>query len=190
MKTLNQTCLALGICIAGTTLLPMTATAMDFRFSFENALNAFNGNGTVTGVIRGLDEGTRASTSVEVLSNTAGFGIGEYIGNPNRNSWTVLDGNLIAFDFLSFGVSNTPPAVTNATLFFNSSDEIGASFRAGISSSPNGIVIGSSGITTKDINLTFTRLDNVKSVPEPTSILSLFAVGAVAIGTTLKRKQA
>lgn len=187
MKTLNRTSLMLGIGIAGTTLLAMPAAAIDFRFSFENALN---GNGTVTGVIRGLDEGTGAATSVEVLTNTAGFGIGEYVGSPTRNFWTVLDGNLIAFDFFSFGVLNTPPAVTDATLFFASSQLYDASFRAGINSSRGSITTGISGITTEDINLTFTRLDNVESVPEPTSILSLFVVGAAAIGTTLKRKQA
>ncbi|MBE9129225.1 MULTISPECIES: hypothetical protein [unclassified Coleofasciculus] len=76
MKFLEQTFLALGTGVIGTTLLAMPAAAIDFGFSFENALN---GNGTVTGLIRGLEEGTGAATSVEVLSNTAGFGIGEYV---------------------------------------------------------------------------------------------------------------
>ncbi|WP_193933263.1 PEP-CTERM sorting domain-containing protein [Coleofasciculus sp. LEGE 07092] len=101
-----------------------------------------------------------------------------------------MDGNLVAFDFLSFGSNNTPPAVTDATLFFNSSELNGASFRAGVSPNANVITIGSSSVTTEDINLTFTRLDDdTESVPEPTSILSLLVVGAVATGTTLKRKQ-
>jgi hypothetical protein len=187
MKIFRSAFLALGTSVIGTTLLTMPASAIDFGFSFENALN---GAGSVTGVIRGLEEGTGAATSVEVLSNTAGFGLGEYVGSPSNNSWTVLSGNLVAFNFLSFGVNNTPPAATNATLFFNSSEVIGASFRAGISTSPYSVTTGSSGVTTEDINLTFNRLDESESVPEPTSILSLLAVSAAAMGTTLKRKQA
>lgn len=190
MKILKSAFLALGNGVIGTILLTMPATAVDFSFSFENALN---GNGTVTGLIRGLEEGTGAATSVEVLSNTAGFGIGEYVqvGSLFDNSWTVLDGNLVAFDFISFGVLNTPPAVTDATLFFDSSELLGASFRAGISSSPYSITTGSSRVETEDINLTFTRIDDdIESVPEHTSISSLLVVGAAAIGTALKRKLA
>jgi hypothetical protein len=186
MKIYKSALLAFGTSVIGTTLLTMPASAISFGFSFENALNQ---GGTVTGVIRGLEEGTGAATSVEVLSNTEGYGIGEYIGSPNSNFWTVLGGNLVAFDFISFGVNNTFPAVTNATLFFDSNEGDGASFRAGISTDPSSITIGLGGITTEDINLTFTRLDDPESVPEPTSILSLLVVSAAAIGTTLKRKQ-
>jgi hypothetical protein len=167
--------------------LSSPASAIDFGFSFKNTLN--NG-GSVTGVIRGLEEGTGAATSVEVLSNTAGYGLGEYVGSPNDNSWTVLGGNLVTFDFLSFGVNNTPPAATNATLFFDSSQLYNALFRAGISTSPVWVTTGISGVKTEDINLTFTRLEDPKSVPEHTSILSLLAVSAAAMVKTLKRKQA
>jgi hypothetical protein len=165
----------------------MPASAINFGFSFENALNY---GGSVTGVIRGLEEGSGAATSVEVLSNTAGYGLGEYVGSPTDNSWTVLGGNLVAFNFLSFGVNNTPPAATNATLFFDSSELDGASIRAGISTSPSSVIIGDTSVTTEAINLTFNRLDEPESVPEPTSILSLLAISSAAMGTTLKRKQA
>jgi hypothetical protein len=190
MKIFKSAFLALGTSVIGTTFLTMPAIAIDFGFSFQNSLNGSEDE-TVTGVIRGLEEGTGAATSVEVLSNAAGYGIGEYVGNPNTNFWTVLGGNLIAFDFISFGILNASPAVTDATLFFNSSELNGALFRAGINSSPFSITIGSSGVTTEAIDLSFTRLDDgIKSVPEPTSILSFLVVGAAAIGTTLKRKQA
>jgi hypothetical protein len=190
MKIFKSAFLALGTSVIGTTFLTMPATAIDFGFSFQNSLN-FGEDETVTGVIRGLEEGTGAATSVEVLSNTAGYGIGEYVGNPTRNFWTVLGGNLVAFNFLSFGNLNAPPAVTNATLFFNSSELFGTSIRAGIRSSPSSVITGDSRVTTEDINLTFTRLDDgIESIPEPTSILSLLVVGAAAIGTTKKRKQA
>jgi hypothetical protein len=187
MKIFRSAFLHLGSSVIGATLLTMPASAIDFSFSFENGLNE---GGTVTGVIRGLEEGTRAATSVEVLSNTAGYGLGEYIGSPTNNSWTVLGGNLVAFDFFSFGFSNTFPAVTEATLFFGSSQLYDASFRAGISDFPNSITTGIGGVKTDDISLIFTRLDEPEPIPEPTSILSLLAVSAAVMGTTLKRKQA
>ncbi|NEQ88431.1 MAG: PEP-CTERM sorting domain-containing protein, partial [Moorea sp. SIO2I5] len=44
-------------------------------------------------------------------------------------------------------------------------------------------------VSTEDIGLTFTELeDEVQSVPEPTSILGLLAIGATVTGTALKRK--
>ena len=189
MKIFKSALLALGTSLIGTTLLTMSASAIDFGFSFQNALNDSE-NGTVTGVIRGLEEGTGAATSVEVFSNTAGYGIGEYVGSPASNVWTVLNGNIVTFDFLSFGEFNTSPAVTDSTLFFNSHRSFNALFVAGISPFPGLVVGGDINLTTEDINLTFNRLDDgIKSVPEPTSILSLLLVGAAVIGTTLKHKQ-
>jgi len=188
MKTLQQTLLALSAGIVGSSLFAMPAAAINFGFSFNNELN---GGGAVTGIIRGLDEGTGAASSVEVLSNTTGLGIGEYIGSPLTNSWTVSGGDIIAFDFLSAGVLNTPPAVTDALLFFDSTELSGASFRAGIAPSPGPFVTGSGFVSTGDIDLTFTRLeddDNTETVPEPTSLLGFLAIGAVVTGKALKRK--
>ena len=162
----------------------MPAMAISFNFSFNNDLN---GGGTVTGIIRGLDEGTGAASSVEVLTNTTGLGIGEYVGSPLTNSWTVLGGEIVAFDFLSAGVLNSPPAVTDALLFFDSTVLSGASFRAGVAPSPGPFVTGSGFVSTDDIGLTFTKVDEV-SVPEPASMLGLLAVGAVAAGGALKKR--
>lgn len=76
------------------------ATTLDFNFTF---INAVNGGGTVTGIVRGLvDNATVAATSVEVLTNTDGFGIGEYVGDPIANSFTVSSGVVTAFDFSSY----------------------------------------------------------------------------------------
>ncbi|NEP12478.1 MAG: PEP-CTERM sorting domain-containing protein [Symploca sp. SIO2C1] len=191
MNILKQTFLALSAGVVGTTLVAMPAAAINFGFSFNNELN---GGGAVTGIIRGLDEGTGAATSVEILSNTTGLGIGEYIGSPLTNSWTVSGGEIIAFDFLSAGVLNSPPAVTDALLFLDSTELSGASFRAGIAPSPGPFVTGSGFVSTEDIGLSFTQLedetDETESVPEPTSLLSFLAIGAVVTGTALKRKQA
>lgn len=127
------------------------ATALNFGFTFDNGLN---GGGTINGIIRGLEEGTGAATSVEILSNTDGLGIGEYVGNPLTNSWTVLGREIVAFDFLLAGVLNTSPAVTDALLFFDSTELSGASFRAGVAPSPGPFVIGSGFVSTEDIGLT------------------------------------
>jgi hypothetical protein len=52
------------------------AATLSFNFVFTNASN---GGGTVTGVVEGLiDNNTTSATSVRVLSNTLGFGLGEY----------------------------------------------------------------------------------------------------------------
>ncbi|KXI30971.1 PEP-CTERM sorting domain-containing protein [Paraglaciecola hydrolytica] len=97
-----------------------------FDFSFTNSVN--NGGGIVTGEILGLlDNATGSATSVRVLSNSSGFGIGEYIGSPGLNVFTVFAGELISFDFVSFGINNLPPAVTDSTLklTFNSDNILG-----------------------------------------------------------------
>ena len=184
--------IALGVGFAG------AAAAVDFKFQFENELN---GGGTVEGLILGLsDEGTSAATSVEITSNTAGFGLGEYVGNPLINSWTVSGGTLTDFAFSSSGSRNTSPAVTDNTLFLNSSLLAGASFRAGLSNSPGSIVIGVPGVTTADIALTFSQGHDdaapipdasvTASVPESTSLWALLAVGAVVACGALPTKAA
>ncbi|MEM7221908.1 MAG: PEP-CTERM sorting domain-containing protein [Pseudomonadota bacterium] len=163
-----------------------TAKAMpiDYTFTFDNALN---GGGTVTGIVRGLSEGTGAATSVEVFTNTTGLGIGEYIGSPLLNSWTVSGGMIIAFDFLSAGVLNTAPAVTDALIFFDSTVLSGAMFRAGVAPSPGPFVTGSGFVSTEDIGLTFVAVANV--VPEPASLV-LFVIALGGLAFMMRRRAA
>jgi hypothetical protein len=78
--------LQLASSVIGATLLTMPASAIKFSFSFENALN---GRASVTGIIQALEEGTRTATNVEVLSNTTGYDLGEYIGTSTDKSWPV-----------------------------------------------------------------------------------------------------
>jgi hypothetical protein len=200
----KQSMIALASAVALGTAFAGSAEAVDFKFQFNNVLN---GEGVVEGFIRGLeDNGTSAATSVEVTSNTEGFGIGEYVGNPLFNSWTVTGGILTDFDFISFGSLNTSPAVTDSALFFGSRESQDATFRAGLNDASNSITIaagetfippnfsiitiGATRFSTEDIGLTFTRVEEVESVPEPASLLSLFAIGAVAAGGALKKKAA
>lgn len=171
--------------ITGAVLSASAAIAMpmDYNFTFNNALN---GGGTVTGIVRGLQEGTSAASSVEVLSNSTGLGVGEYIGSPLTNSWTVLAGEVVAFDFLSAGVLNSPPAVLDALIFLDSTELSGASFRAGIAPSPGPFVTGSGFVSTEDIALTFTKVD-VAPIPGPAPIF-LLAAGLAGLVTTRRRK--
>jgi hypothetical protein len=89
---------------------------------------------TVMGVVTGVqDNATSAATSVQVTSNTAGFGIGEYIGFPfiPINSFTVAGGFITAFVFEAFGSNNSPPAVTCCSLGLSSL------FGSSLDNSPN-----------------------------------------------------
>ena len=74
----------------------------NFTFAFENLNETINGNspGTVTGCISGLlcGDPNGVATSVRVVSNTAGYGLGEYVTYSPRpyasfltisNEWNV-----------------------------------------------------------------------------------------------------
>ncbi|MEL6236404.1 MAG: VPLPA-CTERM sorting domain-containing protein [Pseudomonadota bacterium] len=169
--------------LAGSLLSVSAALAvpMDYSFTYTNAIN---GGGVVTGVVRGLQEGTGAATSVEVLSNTLNFGIGEYVGDPLINSWTVAGGVIIAFDFLSLGFENTSPAVTNASLFFVSHEINGVGFRAGLANDPFSISTFSSGASTQDFGLTFEQLpsEDMTAIPLPAGApLLLTGIAALVV---------
>lgn len=173
MTLIKQALLGLWTGLIGTTIFSQPAASIDFSFSFENALN---GGGTVTGVIRGLEEGTGPADSVEVLSNTAGFGIGEFAefaGNPDPNSWTVVDGDIVAFDFFSFGSNNITPAVTNSSLFFDSFKNSDVPFSAGLTPSKNSVLVLAPDVSTEDIGLSFTKLEDPREpFSSPNSIFN------------------
>mmetsp|Transcript_149373 Transcript_149373/g.212383 ORF Transcript_149373/g.212383 Transcript_149373/m.212383 type:complete len:273 (-) Transcript_149373:175-993(-) len=128
--------------------------AGSFSFSFKNALND---GGSVEGCVRGLecDGIPRPATSVEILSNTQGFGTGDYIKGAKPNTWT-LDENceVVAFNFFSIGAL---PSVHKSTLFFNSAEDQGASFRAGVASGLN-VRTGSIDVSMVDVDLKFEQV--------------------------------
>jgi hypothetical protein len=93
-----------------------SASALSFNFNFTGS-DGF----TVRGVIAGLtDNATSHATSVQVTFNVGGFGIGEYVGSPIRNDFTVSGGQITHETFLGFGAGNTSPAVTCCSLGFES----------------------------------------------------------------------
>jgi hypothetical protein len=115
--------------------------------SFDFSFTSINPAETVMGVITGLSDNTNtsAATSVQVTSNTAGFGVGEYVGNPINNSFTVSGGMVTAYDFLDVGAANTSPAVTCCSLLI-SSDFFGA-LAAGLTNLPREVIFGTVPVT-------------------------------------------
>mmetsp|Transcript_22523 Transcript_22523/g.49311 ORF Transcript_22523/g.49311 Transcript_22523/m.49311 type:complete len:244 (-) Transcript_22523:28-759(-) len=120
---------------AGTTTTTSTTTDLcllssipdcpsgDFTFAFENLNETENGNspGRVTGCISGLscgDTDFQAATSVRVVSNTAGYGLGEYLGNTGSeiNLWSVSATCEIE-SFFFFNVGAFAPADGSMSLF-------------------------------------------------------------------------
>ena len=129
-----------------------------FHFSFTNSTN---GGGTVTGTII-LNATDTAATSLTVDTDTLGFGIGQYVGSPFPNSFTVVSGQITVANFLDFGSDNKSPAITCCSLVLNSE------FGAGLSNDSLGVNSGGG-------DLTFTP------VPLP-GALPLFATGLVGLG--------
>lgn len=119
------------------------ADLIDLNFSFTNLANG-SGTGVVTGTVHGVtDNATSAALSVQVTGNTEGFGLGEYIGNPFANTWTVSGGVVTSVLFLSFGNLNNAPAVTCCSLRLD--------FGSG-----SGLSVGSTIRQTNQSGLTFT----------------------------------
>ena len=72
IKSMVKALLTFGFIVTGA---PTQAATLDFSFSFANA--AYDG-GIITGYFRGLtDNATGSATSVEVVSNSSGFGVGD-----------------------------------------------------------------------------------------------------------------
>ncbi len=107
---------ALAVLLSFVVTTAVSASTLSFDFSFTNTINA---NESITGIVRGLtDNSTGAAASVETLSNSGGFGLGEYVGDTN--TWTVAAGILTDYSFRSEGFWNSPPAVTCCSLSISS----------------------------------------------------------------------
>jgi len=163
------------------------AALLDFTFTFTNRWNPADpllgqqsGTGVVTGIVRGLtDNATSAASSVEILSNTEGYGLGEYVGDPIFNTWTLTNGVLTNFFFLSEGEDNNS-GVTTSSLVLDGSpiDEIAA----GLTNNP--------GLTNRGqgTGLEFTLVTTQTPIPLPsTAILLVGALTAFGVQRTRAR---
>jgi hypothetical protein len=101
-----------------------------FSYSFTNVAN---GGGTVTGTII-LNAADTAATSLTVDSNTLGFGVGQYIGNPIDNSFTVVSGQITSALFIDFGGFNSSPDVTCCSITLSLATSLGN--QAGLTNLP------------------------------------------------------
>jgi len=156
----------------GCGLTPAEAATLDFNFSFTNVAN---GGGTVTGIVSGLtDNATSAATSLKVLTNTAGFGIGEYVGNPLSNSFTVSAGSITSATFVAFGLGNNPPAVTGSSLALNLNSPLYKNI-TGLSNTSGSIVVS------PNTGLSFTPVTPPTAVPTPALLPGLLGLGAAAL---------
>jgi hypothetical protein len=121
------------------------------------------------GVVFRLTHRSRAASGVEVTSNTDGFGLGEYVGNPAVNFWVVSSGVITSFDFASGGALNG--------LFMAS---IGSMVFAGMSDTAGPISAAS------ETGLVFERLDPTSDVPIPAT-LALFGLGLLGLGWSRRK---
>ncbi len=144
------------------------ADLIEFDFSFVNS--GSNGGGTVTGIIRGLSEGTGAASSVEITGNTGGFGLGEYVLGSTYNTWTVAEGLLTSFDFLSFGVYNGLDSSIRLTTRTEG-------IWSGLSQRTNSVSHPFSN---------FSATARAVSVPEPGTLL-LFGMGLLGLGIARRK---
>jgi hypothetical protein len=152
--------------------LSARAALLDFSFVFNNSLN---GGGFVEGIIRGLFDNTadQAASSVEVTVNDGGFGIGEYVGNPEFNTWAVSNGVITSVSFTSYGALNADPAVTDSSLRLTFSE-------GGLTNSPDGLTWGISA------GPVFKRLVPTSDVPSPAT-LALFGLGLLGLGWSRRK---
>ena len=151
---------------------PSAYASVVYDFTF---VNSENGGGTVDGTVTlpSSANGAYAASSVMVTSNTAGFGVGEYVGftqDITDNTFVISGGEITnASMFLIFGETNLAPGVVKCcTLDFDAF----ASILAGGLSDVGGDV--NDGL---DDPVTFT----LDTTPIPTA-LPLFATGIGVLG--------
>ncbi len=163
--------------VLGSSFLSTAQAALfDFSFAFSNGDTGSSGS-SVTGIVRGLtDNATSAASSVEITGHSAGFGLGEYVGNPGANSWTMAGGAITGFDFRGFGAFNSTPDVTCCTLIL-----VSANSRFGLTQSPAGASLNPGSPAP-----VFSRLQT--SVPEP-DMFWLLGVSAVGIGASMRQSR-
>ena len=178
-----------GAVIASTVMNITPAHAADFTFSFSNTTGQTAG--TVTGIVRGLKDGTNnldSTVTAEVFSATSPAPLGIYTLDPsfaNTNSYTVSNGQVTAFNeaFNQGGypgfellLTNSFSGIYNGLSYFPQLMNIDV---------PKGI-FG----TTYNLRDQSTGAGvNFKPVPEPASLMGILGLGAFGVTSLRKRRQ-
>ena len=147
-------------------LAAVPAMAVTFDFSFTNALY---GGGLIEGTISNLANDATSPGEVVVTANPDGFGVGAYNGNT-FNSFTVSNGAIVGFNYLSFGIKNDDPTGCCSLAF--SSDE-----GAGLSNVADDVA--------KSAAITFTAAPGPAPIPLPAPFVLL--VGALGLLAAVAR---
>lgn len=155
-------------------LAPMAsaqAVPMDYRFSFTGA--PFDGSPEVVGMVRGLEEGINSVSSVEVIFNSLGYGIGTYSSNLGF-AWVVTGGEVTSAYFSSIGRDNLAPDVTTSSIVLSRNPD-GSGF-AGLSN----IVSGYSYNFPNEAPV-FEKIEDTAPVPLPAAA-GLLGVALLGLG--------
>ncbi|MGK7932423.1 MAG: hypothetical protein AB4041_13460 [Microcystaceae cyanobacterium] len=177
-----KTRLVLGAIAFMATSANLQANAATFQFSFR-----VSNNGSIrgTGLVGGLSENGvgQSATSVTLTTTTVGFGLGEYVGNPFSNTFDVVDGVVTRIDFVSFGRSNSSPAVTDSSFALDfdrsESDTLGS---VGLTNLPNRVVTNSA-----LIEISLLESHPSPSVPESSNLVGLITLGGLMIGSAARK---
>jgi hypothetical protein len=177
MKLIKLTCALLF-----STWVSLANATLIFDFSFTNT---FNGGGVVTGEILGLNDNAQGpATSVRILTNTFGFGIGEYVGSSNRfpNVFWVDNGQIRYAVFASIGIWNLPPVVVDSSFILT--------MDVGYSPGPFGLRPMSDEVFSDSLSRQrFSVWQRAVEVPEPGTVI-LMSLGIAGLLVSQRRKQA
>ena len=163
-----KTLMAAAVALCSICATQSVAATLSFSFSFGNERQS--AGSIVTGIVSGLnDNATGAASSVTVTSNTAGFGLGEYVGNPKYNRFTVAGGQITSFEFAVFGEKNAAPDVTCCNLGLSSNYNIDPNnFGAGLQNGTNVISYNYGRDNNGHVlGLSFTPIPPITAVPLP-----------------------
>jgi hypothetical protein len=112
-----------ALAVAAASLAAAPAMAVSFTFSFTNVEY---GGGAVVGIVSNLVDDATSPGVVAITSNASGYGLGSYDGY-DFNTFTLSNGAVTDFNFVSYGNGNSDPATTCCSLALTAANGAGLS---------------------------------------------------------------